>query len=137
MPAKINDGLTNRERWRLRHPEYRPPKPQYTPEQAEQHRQATRVWSDSPAGIAWRKTRYDERRQWIDSIKLVSGCVDCGYREDSRALDFDHIKGEKTFNVSQMFGYSKNRLLAEIAKCEVVCANCHRIRTFDRGQHLR
>ena len=50
-------------------------------------------------------------------------------------MDFDHLgKTEKKFNISDVIrrGYSKATILAEIAKCELVCANCHRQRTHDR-----
>jgi hypothetical protein len=49
-------------------------------------------------------------------------------------MDFDHVRGEKVANVSVLVagGASRRRVLAEIAKCEVVCANCHRERTHGR-----
>lgn len=70
----------------------------------------------------------------VDVIKLESGCVDCGYDKHPRALQFDHVRGEKIENVSRLVlqACSWNRIEAEIAKCEVVCANCHAIRTAGR-----
>ncbi|MFZ1018790.1 MAG: hypothetical protein WAN39_13065 [Candidatus Cybelea sp.] len=58
------------------------------------------------------------------------GCVECG-ENDLRVLDFDHVRGKKEGNVSVMVGYgvSWERLSAELAKCEIRCANCHRKRT--------
>ncbi len=68
----------------------------------------------------------------VSAIKLAAGCADCGYREHPAALDFDHAGSEKTANVSRLIRLSPwDRIAAEIAKCEVVCANCHRIRTFN------
>ena len=61
------------------------------------------------------------------AIKLDSGCVDCGYNTYPEALDFDHIGDDKLCDVSKC--HNETQLLAEIAKCEVVCANCHRRRT--------
>ena len=60
-------------------------------------------------------------------------CVDCG-ESDSVVLDFDHVRGHKISNVSHMVGrgYREWRLKAEIAKCEVRCANCHRRITAKR-----
>jgi hypothetical protein len=47
-------------------------------------------------------------------------------------MDFDRI-GLKTGEVSKfVYTYSTERLVAEIARCDVVCANCHRIRTQAR-----
>lgn len=55
---------------------------------------------------------------------------DCG-ENDPACLDFDHIKGEKIDSVSQlcMRAYSLNKILKEIEKCELRCANCHRKKT--------
>jgi hypothetical protein len=74
-----------------------------------------------------------ERRALLDAIKLERGCADCGYRAHAVALDFDHVRGEKVDNVGTLAARSSMaRLLAEIEKCEVVCANCHRVRTHAR-----
>jgi ribosomal protein L44E len=73
-----------------------------------------------------------KRRAMLNRIKLERGCADCGYNAHAVALDFDHI-GEKSADVSQLYVRSLTRLLDEIAKCEVVCANCHRIRTAQRA----
>jgi hypothetical protein len=60
-------------------------------------------------------------------------CVDCGI-SDQRVLDFDHINGDKKHNISKMVNGSFLwiTILAEIAKCEIRCANCHRIKTYER-----
>lgn len=77
----------------------------------------------------------DKRREFynqrIRAIKQASGCVDCGER-DPVVLDFDHLR-DKEFDISQSPArYSWDRIEAEIQKCEVVCANCHRRRTHTR-----
>jgi hypothetical protein len=80
--------------------------------------------------------RYRNRRDFLDALKLEQGCTDCGYRADPRALDFDHlIPGEKSAEIQALMNLSWDRVLEEIGKCVVRCANCHRIRTF-REQHL-
>lgn len=50
-------------------------------------------------------------------------------------MDFDHVWGEKKFNLSSAAtGRHKIRIIEEeIAKCDIVCANCHRVRTFTRS----
>jgi len=65
-------------------------------------------------------------------------CADCG-EDDSRVLQFDHVRGEKRGNVTQMVssGYGWDKILEEIAKCEIVCANCHIKRTAQRGNFWR
>jgi len=57
-------------------------------------------------------------------------CKDCGYNDNKAALQFDH-KYNKTMAVSEMVrrGYSIENIMIEIKKCDVVCANCHHIRT--------
>lgn len=67
----------------------------------------------------------------IDSLKDVP-CVDCGNRYDPCVMDFDHVEEDKSFNVSSGKNMSWEKLKQEIDKCEVVCSNCHRIRTRDR-----
>jgi hypothetical protein len=47
-------------------------------------------------------------------------------------MDFDHVRGSKLMEVSRLVGASAQRLRDELAKCEVVCANCHRIRSARR-----
>lgn len=67
-------------------------------------------------------------------------CTDCG-ESDPIVLEFDHLPGfEKKFNVSTAVTGSTrswSAILAEIAKCEVVCANCHRRRTASRAGHRK
>ena len=70
----------------------------------------------------------------IDEIKSVS-CLDCGGVFPPECMDFDHVTGEKEFPIS--FGVksvSMQRVLDEIAKCEIICSNCHRIRTVERSR---
>lgn len=74
-----------------------------------------------------------QRQAKIRAIKLERGCTDCGYNSRPEALDFDHVRGEKKFSVSNC-NYSWQKIEEEIAKCDVVCANCHRVRTADRGK---
>ena len=60
-------------------------------------------------------------------------CADCGLAHPPWRLDFDHLPGfEKSFNVSKAVTKPMARILEEIAKCELVCANCHRDRTRQR-----
>lgn len=60
-------------------------------------------------------------------------CADCGQRYDTEAMDFDHVRGVKSFNIgSARSSVLPDRIREEIAKCEVVCAACHRRRTMER-----
>ena len=66
-------------------------------------------------------------------------CLDCG-ENDFRVLEFDHIdRVNKRQTVSSMVcdGYSWESILAEIEKCEIRCANCHRRRTFNQMNYYK
>ncbi len=70
-------------------------------------------------------------RKWINGYLSEHPCVDCG-NSDIRVLEFDHVEPEKkTFTISRKIadGVALITLQKEVAKCEVRCANCHRIRT--------
>jgi hypothetical protein len=56
-------------------------------------------------------------------------CADCGVSYPSRVMDFHHISDDKEYNVANLIqNGSSQKLLAEIAKCVLICANCHRLR---------
>jgi hypothetical protein len=62
-------------------------------------------------------------------------CADCGGYFPPYVLDLDHVRGEKVGNISRMVsGATQAAVRAEIAKCDVVCANCHRERTFGQAE---
>lgn len=72
------------------------------------------------------------RNRFLGRIKVKFGCVDCGYKAHAAALDFDHVRGKKIFSVSSGKSRSMKTLKEEIRKCEIRCANCHRIATYKR-----
>jgi hypothetical protein len=80
------------------------------------------------------KSAYKQKsKEYVDSYKEKRGCRDCGKKWASYILDFDHIDTDKKFNVSAMVGrFPLKIIIQEIAKCEVVCARCHRYRTQAR-----
>lgn len=72
-----------------------------------------------------------ERMAWYNSLKDYP-CTDCRVRYPPYVMQWDHIQ-DKAYNISQMvFTRSKEAILNEIAKCELVCANCHCERTHSR-----
>lgn len=74
-----------------------------------------------------------KRKQYVDKLKSETPCMDCGNKFPPVAMDFDHRDGnEKYKNVSQLLKYSWLKMLAEIDKCDIVCSNCHRVRTQKR-----
>lgn len=78
--------------------------------------------------------RAEEKRRKLVELKRVP-CTDCGRRFPAFVMDFDHRDGvEKLGNVSTLVKiWTWQRLLTEVAKCDVVCSNCHRIRTALRA----
>jgi len=69
---------------------------------------------------------------FLDSIKNTP-CLDCKHSFPAECMDFDHVRGSKVGNVSKLASWNNlEKVKQEIAKCEVVCANCHRIRTANR-----
>lgn len=75
------------------------------------------------------------RKRIVTEAKSVP-CADCGIQYPYYVMDLDHRPDEhKVLDVSamvRMLGVSEADLRAEIAKCDAVCANCHRVRTFER-----
>jgi hypothetical protein len=81
------------------------------------------------------KWRDSERVRFFTWLKKQS-CTDCG-NKDFRVLEFDHL-GDKEFGIAAGIGMMTfESLQTELDKCEVVCANCHRIRTTNRGNHYK
>ena len=82
----------------------------------------------------WNQANYQHRRahlrEYVRDYLLSHPCVDCG-ESDIVVLDFDHVRGNKRNGISNMIrlDVSLELLIAEIQKCEVRCANCHRRRT--------
>lgn len=106
--------------------------------------QPSRSWSKycSPRCKDTSPTKYKStqnyqkaRREKLDQIKLDAGCTRCGYKEHPAALHFDHRDHTtKAFNISQDPKRSWESIEKEIAKCDVLCANCHSVRTHE--QHI-
>lgn len=68
--------------------------------------------------------------EYLGTLKSIP-CADCGRRFPPEVMDFDHVRGQKVSNISALRqSVGARRLDAEIAKCDVVCANCHRKRTY-------
>lgn len=78
---------------------------------------------------------YARNRECVDQYLLEHPCIDCG-ETDLLVLEFDHVR-DKVVAVSKMIpSYALEQLRAEIAKCEVRCANCHRRKTAERRAAL-
>lgn len=84
--------------------------------------------------VATRKARKETAQTYVSTYKERHGCADCHKKWPAYVLDLDHIGVGKDGMVSAMVnrGDSLEKIIQEMAKCEVVCANCHRCRTQNR-----
>ena len=81
----------------------------------------------------------EKRRYWRGHAKLLEqlrdvSCADCGLRFPSYVMQFDHRdSSDKNYTVTRMIGRAgRAKILEEAAKCDIVCTNCHRERTYRR-----
>lgn len=93
---------------------------------------ATRTMSTAPR-IDGQRERWRYHAEVLDQLRSVP-CADCGGRFAQCSMDFDHRDPTaKVARVPALVGRAGiRRILAEAAKCDIVCANCHRLRTFQR-----
>lgn len=84
----------------------------------------------------WRAKK-DVLYKWINEMKSTEGCVICK-NQDFRCLDFDHVDpSTKNFAISSIMFRSlpdKKAIEEELKKCQVLCANCHMIRTYEQSK---
>lgn len=102
-----------------------------------QVRKTTRAWcAKNPQRVRDKANRrYHRLASWLTAQKLAP-CLDCGISYPPHVMDFDHVRGVKLSSVANMLSRdaTKKRAADEIAKCELVCANCHRERTYRRRE---
>jgi 5-methylcytosine-specific restriction endonuclease McrA len=82
-----------------------------------------------------RKDRKTAQKRLVRELKKGL-CLDCGGVFHTDAMEFDHARGEKVFDIGKSKGRSLKQLKEELAKCDLVCANCHRVRTARRREGL-
>ena len=84
-----------------------------------------------------KRTKYSDVKKRHAKIQKViregknKPCADCGVSYPWYVMDYDHVRGEKLFDLATAASRHMSLVLieAEMAKCEVVCSNCHRERT--------
>ena len=83
--------------------------------------------------IQRREELRNECREYIKQVKTNAVCIDCKVNHPHWVLQFDHL-GNKVFNVGEFARHTSNveTVKTEIAKCDIVCANCHASRTYSR-----
>ena len=80
------------------------------------------------------RDRRNMNRRFVVKFKESQVCTDCGLDYPYWILEFDHCRGEpKIGNIAEMMNdYTLAAIKHEISKCDVVCANCHKHRTWMR-----
>lgn len=89
-----------------------------------------------PVMNAKKKRQRKAKRLYIRGMKMRP-CADCGIEYDWWKMQFDHVDPQtKAHSLSRAHQLSWAAIHAEIAKCDVVCANCHADRTHKGEHHL-
>jgi hypothetical protein len=102
---------------------------------------SSKAWLKSPDNLKRHRTRVRANSQrkhkaQVELLKVLKAvpCADCGVPYPWYIMQFDHIRGVKLFEPNASAGTRKEEtILAEIAKCDVVCPNCHALRTWARA----
>lgn len=110
-----------------------------TPEQKQRYKRQQKVYNKTylrRPEVRLRRSqqgasRHQKNKEVFAALK-AKPCADCGLRYPPYVMDFDHVRGKKDKCVSKMRVTNLDRILKEIAKCDLVCANCHRERTQKR-----
>jgi hypothetical protein len=100
----------------------------------EKQREAIRkhYYANRAKYIAKALKRKKDIRLWLNELEEATPCVDCKVFYPYYVMDFDHLT-DKAYNVSQLINKcSMKHIKAEITKCELVCSNFRRIRTYKR-----
>lgn len=103
---------------------------------------ASALWASGrikEANYEAKRRRVNKAYDYLWNLYVASACADCG-ESNPLVLEFDHLgEEEKSHNISQMLtsNYGLDAIKKEIEKCEIVCANCHKIRTARRANHWR
>jgi len=102
----------------------------------ERQREAERRWylANRDKVIEKKRRKRDRLREHVRRLK-EQPCADCGVAYPYYVMDFDHVRGVKLADIHELvLRNATTRLMAELEKCDVVCANCHRIRSWLRMQ---
>jgi hypothetical protein len=105
----------------------------------EKQNASQKAWSERNEQVLGKKdlSKKSLIRQFIDKYKENNSiCIDCNTSYPPHMLDFDHLR-DKTFNLkdASVSRASMDDVVAEINKCEIVCSNCHRHRTYMRSKN--
>lgn len=77
---------------------------------------------------------------YLQKLKAaVKYCPDCGHQKQWFQMDFDHVRGVKRFSLSQYHHHTQSLdvIKEEVEKCDIICACCHRLRTYVRAMEAK
>lgn len=85
------------------------------------------------------RVRRAAARDWLDSLRRGVPCTDCGESFPGPVMHWDHLPGQAKLDAVSNVARERSRQVAlvEMQKCELVCANCHAVRTSKRGRSKR
>jgi hypothetical protein len=93
----------------------------------------TRMWAEAHPIRRTPQNNKERKKAVVRKIKESMPCADCNNYYPYYVMQFDHYDGDKTGNISDLIhNHSIEQALEEIAKCVLVCANCHAHRTWLR-----
>ncbi len=80
------------------------------------------------------KLNSKRNQDFVRQIKESNPCKDCGVKYPHYIMDFDHLTNDKMYEVGNMtsHAFSIETIQKEIDKCDLLCSNCHRARTWKR-----
>jgi hypothetical protein len=90
------------------------------------------------------KRRYEYGVAVLRRLKTIKGCACCGFRGHHASFEYNHLEpNSKLYNVQKkahLVAYSRTapckiKLKQELAKCEVLCRNCHGVHTFENKHY--
>lgn len=91
-------------------------------------------YADKDAQRLFQKTRKRRAKEWFWNLKDTLACAKCGASHPA-IIQFHHKNGsEKEAGISRMVNQvlPREAIMAEISKCEVLCANCHAILHYEK-----
>ena len=92
-----------------------------------------------PCVLSNLKRHRQKMRNLVNRWKCMKGCSSCGFKGHHFQLDLDHVDPSTKYAQNHRAyepNWKKERIKKELAKCVVLCANCHRLKTFMNGDHL-
>lgn len=99
------------------------------PERLAQREAVRKEWYEKNKPLLLEKQRLKKRERKLQAIEYLGGlCVSCGHSHHPAVFEFHHRNpAEKDRDPSKLLNATWERLKAELDKCDLLCANCHRM----------